>query len=201
MEDFVLDKWGISYELFNYLVLPLLIFVARVGDVTLSTIRILFVMNGKRNIAPILGFFEALIWLIAIGQIISNVNNIWSYLAYSAGFATGTFVGMYLEEKLAVGRVVVRLILKEVSNELMTFLHTKNFRYSLLKGTGKTGEVSVVFFVVKRDALKKLLDGINKYHPKAFYTIEGVKQVNEANDFASDISPGFGYAWWQLKRR
>lgn len=201
MEAFFSDRFGISYEVFNYLVLPLLIFLARVGDVTLSTIRILFVMNGKRSIAPILGFFEALIWLLAIGQIISNVNNVWSYFAYAAGFATGTFVGMYIEEKLAVGRVVLRLISKKVTEGLMEFLHDNNFRYSILDGMGRMGKVNVMFLVVKREDLARLIEGINKHHPNAFYTIEGVKQVNESGQFSSPIPKSTGYRWWQLKRR
>lgn len=201
MEAFFSDRFGISYEVFNYLVLPLLIFLARVGDVTLSTIRILFVMNGKRSIAPILGFFEALIWLLAIGQIISNVNNVWSYFAYAAGFATGTFVGMYIEEKLAVGRVVLRLISKKVTEGLMEFLHDNNFRYSILDGKGRMGKVNVMFLVVKREDLARLIEGINKHHPNAFYTIEGVKQVNESGQFSSPIPKSTGYRWWQLKRR
>lgn len=201
MELFFAEKWGISYELFNYLILPLLIFFARVCDVTLSTIRILFVMNGKRNVAPILGFFEALIWLLAIGQIISNVDNVWSYFAYAAGFATGTYVGMYIEEKLAVGKAVLRLITKSVSDELMAFLHKNDFRYSILDGHGKMGKVNVVFLVVKRDQLGLLIEGINRYHPKAFYTIEGVKQVNQSEDFISGAPNETGYRKWQLKRR
>lgn len=201
MEAFFSDRFGISYEVFNYLVLPLLIFLARVGDVTLSTIRILFVMNGKRSIAPILGFFEALIWLLAIGQIISNVNNVWSYFAYAAGFATGTFVGMYIEEKLAVGRVVLRLISKKVTEGLMEFLHDNNFRYSILDGMGRMGKVNVMFLVVKREDLARLIEGINKHHPNAFYTIEGVKQVNESGQFSSPLPKSTGYRWWQLKRR
>lgn len=201
MEAFFSDRFGISYEVFNYLVLPLLIFLARVGDVTLSTIRILFVMNGKRSIAPILGFFEALIWLLAIGQIISNVNNVWSYFAYAAGFATGTFVGMYIEEKLAVGRVVLRLISKKVTEGLMEFLHDNNFRYSILDGMGRMGKVNVMFLVVKREDLARLIEGINKHHPNAFYTIEGVRQVNESGQFSSSLPKSTGYRWWQLKRR
>src|SRR5690554_4137967 len=110
MEEFFYENFGVSENVLNYLIIPFLIFVARIGDVTLSTIRIIFVMSGKKNIAPILGFFEAMIWLLAIGQIFNNIDNVWSYLAYSGGFAAGTYVGMVIEEKLAIGRVVVRLI-------------------------------------------------------------------------------------------
>ncbi|WP_417371121.1 DUF5698 domain-containing protein [Gelidibacter japonicus] len=87
MEQFFYDNFGVSENTLNYVIIPLLIFLARIGDVSISTIRILFVMSGKRNIAPILGFFEALIWLLAIGQIISNIDNALSYVAYASGFA------------------------------------------------------------------------------------------------------------------
>lgn len=201
MDTFFIEKWNISYELFTYVILPLLIFFARVCDVSLSTIRILFVMNGKRVIAPILGFFEALIWLLAIGQIINNVDNVWSYFAYALGFAAGTFVGMYIEERLAVGMVVLRLITKTIRKELIDFLHENDFRYSILDGKGKTGKVNVMFTVVKREKLDKLVAGINQYHPKAFYTVEGVRQVNELDQFASPASKGLTYRFKQLKRR
>ncbi len=88
MQEYITNM-GISSDVYRYLILPLLIFIARVCDVTLSTIRIIFVMNGKRNIAPILGFFEAFIWLLAVGQIISQVDNIFAYLAYAGGFVIG----------------------------------------------------------------------------------------------------------------
>jgi len=200
MEQFFYDNFGISEGVLNYLIIPLLIFLARIGDVSLSTIRIIFVMSGKKTIAPILGFFEALIWLLAIGQIIGNIDNVLSYLAYAAGFATGTFVGMYIEERLAIGRVVLRLITKEPVHELVGFLTENNYRYSILDAQGKTGQVNVVFLVLKRENLGHLTDGINMYHPKAFYTIEGVKMVNEAD--ASDKAPrGIGLRWLQLKRK
>lgn len=202
MSDFFIERWGISPETFSYVVLPIFIFIARLGDVTLSTIRILFLMNGNRTVAPILGFFEAFIWLLAIGQIISDVNNVWAYLAYASGFAVGTFVGMYIEEKLAVGRAVLRLIAKEIDEGLMKFLHENNFSYSLVDGMGKHGGVNVVFLVVKKDRLDKLIDGINLHHPNAFYTIESVRQVRDSDEITSQGSRrGFHNRWRQIKRR
>lgn len=196
----MLDSLGISYEVFNYILLPILIFCARVVDVTLSTIKILFVMNGKRDIAPILGFFEALIWLVAMGQIISNVDNAWSYLAYAGGFATGTWVGMYVEEKLAVGRVMFRLIVKSPIDELRAFLHEQDFRYSVVEAEGRMGDVRIVFMAVQRDRLPHLIEGINALHPNAFYTIEGVRKVNTTEG----IPPSYGrtrlYHRWRGKK-
>lgn len=202
MEQFFSENFGISPDTFNYVLLPLLIFLARIGDVSISTIRIIFVMGGKKLIAPILGFFEALIWLMAIGQIFSHIDNGWSYLAYAAGFASGTFVGMYIEEKLAIGRVVLRLITKEPVHEFLQLLQESNYRYSILDAQGKTGKVNVVFLVLKRDNLKEITEAVNQYHPKAFYTIEGVKRVNEANiDENIPKTPGFWRGLTKLKRK
>lgn len=179
MEDFFLNNFGVTPETMNYIILPLLIFFARVGDVTISTIRIIFVMSGNRIIAPILGFFEAFIWLLAIGQIFSNIDNIWSYVAYASGFAMGTFVGITIEEKLAYGRVVLRLFAQNNVDELIGYLEENEYRYSMLDAAGRKGKVNILFMVVRRDNLKKLLASIDKFHPKAFYTIEGVRQVSE----------------------
>lgn len=200
MQEFFTNM-GMDTNVFRYLVLPLLIFTARVCDVTLSTIRIIFVMNGKRNIAPILGFFEAFIWLLAVGQIISQVDNIFAYLAYAGGFATGTFVGMYVEERLAVGMAVLRLITKEVNEGMLAFLHDNKFSYSLVDAMGRKGKVNLVFFVVKRENLQRLIEGINEHHPNAFYTIENIRQVNEGHNFNSPIDSQQNARRWQLKRR
>src|SRR5690606_10619587 len=112
MEEF-LNSIGISEVVFSYVFIPILIFFAGEGVVYLNNLLVMFVLNGKKNVAPILGFFEALIWLLAIGQIIQNIDNPISYLAYAGGFAAGTYVGMTIEEKLALGRVLVRVITVE----------------------------------------------------------------------------------------
>lgn len=204
MEQFFYENFGITENTLNYVVLPLLIFVARIGDVTLSTIRIIFVMSGKKTIAPILGFFEALIWLLAIGQIFNNIDNAWSYLAYAGGFAAGTYVGMVIEEKLAIGRVVVRLITNTEVDGFLTFLNAHNYRYSIIDADGRKGKVNVVFLVIKRDQLNHLTAGINEYHPKSFYTIEGVKKVKEgSHDGSLSETPATNISlrWLQLKRK
>ncbi len=174
-----IQELGISPELFAYVILPILIFFARVADVSIATIRVIFVMQGKRNIAPILGFFEALIWLIAIGQIIKHIDNPVSYLAYASGYAAGTYFGMFIEEKLALGRVVVRVITGRPANELIDYLKEKNYRFSNIDAFGNDGKVNIIFTVVKREALKTLIPTIKNYNPKAFFTIEGVKKVSD----------------------
>lgn len=173
------ENLGISAEVFSYVVLPILIFLARVADVSIATIRVIFVLQGKKSIAPILGFFEALIWLMAIGQIIKHIDNPVSYLAYASGFATGTFVGMFIEEKLALGRVVVRVITGRPAQELIEYLKANNYRYSNIDATGNDGKVNIIFTVVKREVLPSLIPTIKTYNPKAFFTIEGVKRVSD----------------------
>ena len=100
-----------AFDLYTYLLLPLLIFCARIIDVSIGTLRIIFVSKGKRNIAPLLGFFEVLVWILAISEIMQNLNNWVCYVAYAAGFAAGNYVGMIIEEKLAIGILIIRIII------------------------------------------------------------------------------------------
>jgi uncharacterized protein YebE (UPF0316 family) len=178
MNEFMLSL-GISQELFSYLIMPVLIFFARVADVSISTLRIMFVLAGKKNVAPFLGFFEALIWLLAIGQIFQNIDNPLSYIAYAAGFGMGTFVGMRFEEKLALGRVLVRVITPEPMPELIEFMKERNFRFTSVGAEGRYGKVNLLFTVMKRDALKEYIGKVKACNDKAFYTIESVKRISE----------------------
>jgi uncharacterized protein YebE (UPF0316 family) len=111
-----------SSETFSLIVLPLLIFTARVLDMTLDTLRIIFISRGRKFLATFFGFFEIIIWLFAIGQIMQNLTNITYYLAYAGGFATGVFVGISIEEKIAMGTVVVKVITKKEAVELVEYL-------------------------------------------------------------------------------
>ena len=138
MQEFF-ESFGITQTVFDYLVMPLLIFLARVVDVSINTLRIMFVLNGKKTVAPILGFFEALIWLLAIGQIFQNINNPMSYVAYAGGYATGTYVGMVIEERLALGRVLVRVITPEPLPELVEYMKEKEFRFTSVGAEGRYG--------------------------------------------------------------
>jgi uncharacterized protein YebE (UPF0316 family) len=171
--------FGVSESVFTWVVLPLLIFFARVADVSIATMRVIFVLQGKRKIAPILGFFESFIWLLAIGQIFNNIDNPISYLAYATGFGTGTYVGMFIEEKLAIGRVVVRVITAKPAAELVEYLKERDYRFSNIQAEGNKGKVNIIFTVVKREVLPELIPTIKEFNPKAFFTIEGVKKVSD----------------------
>ena len=199
MQEF-LESYGISEQLFDYLIMPLLIFCARVGDVSINTLRIMFMMNGKKNIAPFLGFFEALIWLLAIGQIFQNIDNPLSYLAYAAGFGTGTYVGMYFDEKLAFGRVLVRVITPEPMLDLMDYMKENDHRFTNVGGEGRFGKVNLLFTVLKRDSLKSFIEKVKSLDEKAFYTIEGVKRASEDDMNLMEDRPSFRFKFFSKVR-
>jgi uncharacterized protein YebE (UPF0316 family) len=196
-----LSSLGVSEEVFNYLIMPLLIFCARVCDVSINTLRIMFMMNGKKNIAPILGFFEALIWLLAIGQIFQNINNPMSYIAYAGGFAMGTFVGMTIEEKLALGRVLVRIITPAPVPELIEYMKSQNYRFTSVGAEGRYGKVNLLFTVMKRDALHQFISKVKALDSKAFYTIESVKRVSEDELNVMEDRPKFSLKAFNRNRK
>ena len=166
-------------NLFTLVFLPLLIFLARICDVSIGTLRIIFISKGKRNIAPILGFFEVLIWITAISKIMQNLDNYINYVAYAAGFATGNFIGMIIEEKLAMGILMVRIFAHEGGNKLVQTLNAGGFGATVVEARGARENIDLIYSIVKRNELANVLDVITRFNPKAFYTIEDVKAVNE----------------------
>ena len=171
-------------EFYAWVILPLLIFVARVADVTLQTMRIIFTSRGRRRLAPLLGFFEVLIWVVALGQLVQNLNSVTSYLGYAAGFAAGNFVGMVIEDRLAIGTLIVRSIVDIGGEEVLLRLHEAGFGATVVEGHGSTGPVKIIYAVVKRKHLHKVTDIIHQVHPRAFVTIEDLRST-EAGIFPS----------------
>lgn len=166
-------------NIFSWVVLPLLIFVSRIFDVSLGTIRIIFVSSRNKMLAPILGFFEVLIWVVAISQIMQNLNNVICFVAYAAGFSTGTFVGIMLEEKLALGTLVVRIILVKNECKLIERLTGEGFGVTSLDAKGANGYVKLIYTVIKRKDLMRVEEIINKCNSRSFYSIEEARTVRE----------------------
>jgi uncharacterized protein YebE (UPF0316 family) len=166
-------------EVFAFVLLPVLIFCARVVDVTMGTIRVIFISKGIRYLAPVIGFFEVIIWLLAIGQVMNNLTNIASYIAYGAGFAAGTYIGMYIEEKISLGLTSVRIITREDQTALMHYLRAHNYGVTSVDGEGATGRVKMVFTIIRRQDLPRVVGIIKEFHPNAFYSVEEVKSVAE----------------------
>jgi len=168
-----------DFDWFNYLILPLMIFAARVVDVTLGTLRIIFVSRSMKVLAPMIGFVEALIWLLAVGQIFQSLTNVGLYLAYAGGFAAGNYIGIYLEGKIAMGLLCVRTITTEDATELIEYLKENDFGVTSVSASGISGQVRLILSVIKRKELKRMIQIINEKMPKAFISIEDVRSVSE----------------------
>ncbi len=168
----------INSSYFTYIVIPLLICLARIMDVTLGTLRIILVSKGDKKIAPILGFFEVFIWLLAIGQVMNNLTNIVNYFAYALGFAIGNFIGILIEQKLAMGMVVVQVITRKDASDLINFLRVSDLGVTVVDAAGATGPVQIIFTVTKRSYLPYVLTNIQHFNPNAFYSVEDIRHAS-----------------------
>jgi len=179
MEHYFTNTLGVSGEVFSYFLLPIMIFLARIMDVSINTIRIIYVLGGRKVTATFLGFFESFIWLMAIRQIFEHLDNWVCYVAYPGGFACGIFVGMMIEERIAYGKVIVRIITSKDIATLLDHLNGENFRYTHVNTVGPVGKENLVFTVLPREQLESLLNKLKEILPSAFYTVE---KVNRASD-------------------
>ena len=168
-----------TFDWYTWVILPLIIFLTRILDVTLGTLRIIFISRGRKHIAPLLGFVEVFIWITVVSQIVGGAQNFVAYLAYAAGFAAGNYVGMWIEEKLAIGTLVVRVILPRDANDLIDNLREAGFGVTHVEAQGATGPVILVYTVVMRKELGRVIDIIDKTSPKSFFTVEELRSVQE----------------------
>lgn len=160
---------------------PVLIFASRILDVSMGTIRIIFVNRGMKGIAATLGFFEVFIWITVVAKIISNMDNWVLYVAYAGGFAAGNYIGIFIEQKLKVGTQVFRIISQKNPTDFIKLLTRSKLKSTVLKAQGSNGEENVIFTVVKRKQAGHVIKWIREFDADAFYSIEDVK-------FASDVS-------------
>lgn len=174
LNQFELSPTTVAY------VVPVLIFIARIFDVSIGTLRIILVARDRRALAAGLGFLEVLIWLAAISQIVSNLTHVTNYIAYAAGFAAGTYIGMTIERRLAIGTMLVRIILSRQSENLHRALHNRGYRFTSVAAEGSKGPVTILFTIVARSALQKLQELLVKEEPEAFYTVEDIRMANQS---------------------
>jgi uncharacterized protein YebE (UPF0316 family) len=172
--------------------LPLLIkiFVAEMCVVTFGTVRIIFVARGMKVLAPILGFFEVTTWLWAISQVMQNLGNIPCALAFAGGFALGNYLGILLEEKLALGTSLIRIVTSKDAGELVRNLNLNDFGVTCLDGQGATGPVQVLLTVVKRKEVDRVTSLIREFDPKVFYSIDEVQTVKQGVFPSARVRPG-----------
>lgn len=168
-----------SQDTITYIIIPVLIFLARLTDVTIGTMRLIFVSKGYKLVAPILGFFEIIIWLLAISQIMQHLDNWVCYVAYGAGFASGNLVGITLEQKLSIGNVIIRVFPKKDVSELAEDLRSQAFGVSAVEIQGKEGRKKMLFSVIQRKNINQYVDTVLHHNPRAFYTVEDIKSVSD----------------------
>jgi uncharacterized protein YebE (UPF0316 family) len=155
----------------------LLIFTLRVSDMTLDTLRVLFVMRGKKQIAWVLGFFQSAIFVLAIGKVLTQVNNPLNIIGYAAGFATGNVVGMIIEERIAIGHILINIISPTRGSAIVTHLRQNGYAVTELSGRGKDGMVSMIHCSVLRKQVDAVHELVNEIDPEAFITAEDVRPI------------------------
>jgi uncharacterized protein YebE (UPF0316 family) len=168
-----------SINLTSPILLPLFVFLAEVCVVTLGTVRTIFIARGMKLLAPFLGFFEVSIWLFAIGQIMQNLSDVSCYLAFAGGFTLGNFLGVLFEKKLAIGSVVVQITTNRDARVLVESLQAAEFGVTTLDAHGATGPVQVVFTVIKRKELDKVVSLVKRFDPRAFYAVNDLQAASD----------------------
>lgn len=168
-----------NFDFYAYLILPLLIFSARVFDQSLGIIRIILATKGLTLPAFIFGFFESFVWLLAIGQIMTKIDTLFYYFVFAAGFASGNVCGIFIEKKLSIGFVVIRVIFQKNSDISINKLKELGFRITQVDALGMEQPVKMIFSTLKRNQIKLFIETLTDNNPTAFYTIEDVKQVKE----------------------
>lgn len=170
----------VSPEIYAWVILPLLIFLARIGDVSMETIRVIYISRGIKFLAPIIAFFEIIIWLLAMEVVMSDLSNIANFFAYAFGFATGTYVGLVIEERLSIGTVILRIVTTEESTEaIASFLESEQFGVTYLDAHGSRGDVRMILSLVNRSDVPRITRHIEEVNPRAFFSIEDIRYVNQ----------------------
>lgn len=199
----MVEFWASFLEssVFSLGVVPLLIFFSRVADVSLGTLRVAFIARGHLYLAPLIGFFEVLIWLVAITQIMSNLTHLVYYLAYAAGFTAGTFVGLVIESKLALGMVAIRIIVREDAFDLIQSMKERKYGLTYMRGEGVTGPVHILYSLVKRGEAPGVIELVERFHPKAFYSLEDVRYVRDPFPLSIESRAPIWTRWLRTAKR
>jgi uncharacterized protein YebE (UPF0316 family) len=162
---------------------PLVVFMLRVTDVSMATIRMLLIMRNRRYLAPLIGFFEVLIWVTAIGIVVQHLTSPLHVVGYAAGFATGNFVGLRLEERLALGLATIRTVVRTGGAELATELRDTGFGVTEMIGRGREGSVEVLYSVLPRRQVGRYLELVDRGAPDSFVVVDEPRRVKRGWQF------------------
>lgn len=159
-------------------VLPLLIMLARIVDVSIGTMRIMFVVRGDKVIAALLGFLEVFIWVVAISHIFGDNTGLLHYAAYAAGFAVGNYVGINIESRLALGLQTIRVITGQSTEALEKALLENGYGGTRIAAIGlRGGNMRVLFSTLPRRKVPAVLNLIEQHLPRSFVSIEDVRSA------------------------
>lgn len=159
----------------------LFIFLARLVNVALSTLRTLLGMRGQKALSTGLSFFEALIFILVISQVLRDVGNVWNVLAYSGGFAAGTLAGLWIEGKIALGYATIRVISQEDGDEMADALRQAGYGVTEEIGEGRAGQVRVLTAVAKRRKIPAIMALVSGMDKNAFITVEDTSRVHQGH--------------------
>ncbi|AKL93978.1 putative protein UPF0316 [Clostridium aceticum] len=155
----------------------LFIYFAKVSDVTLATIRMIMVVKGRRIQAALIGFVEIIIYIMAIGKVLTELNNPVNVIAYALGFASGNYMGIFVEEKMALGSIIVQVISLGNSMYLVEKLRAEGFGVTVVEGYGREGMQHLLNIMMQRKNLPKLYRIIDEHDKKAFVTITDARSI------------------------
>jgi len=172
-----MDDTFLNSTEFTWVILPLLIFLARIVDVTIGTARVIFVARGYKMLAAVSGFFEVIIWLLAIGQIMKNLSNPICYIAYGGGFALGNYIGITVTEKMSLGTVLIQVMTNRDPSNLIKALKDKEYGVTTVQAQGAFHPATLVSTIIPRSHLGEVLDIIHLHNPKSFYTVQEVSSI------------------------
>lgn len=158
--------------------LPLVIFFLRVTDMSLDTMRVLYVVRGNRPLAWILGFFQSAIWVVAVTTVLGNLDNLWNIVAYASGFATGNVVGMMIESRLAIGHGNLRIISPNRGIAIANAIRAAGYAATELSGRGKDGTVSVISTSVRRRDIDRVRKEVLTADPASFVTVGEMRPLH-----------------------
>jgi uncharacterized protein YebE (UPF0316 family) len=156
---------------------PLVIFGLRIVDVSLATVRMLLAVRGHKRLVPFIGFFEVLIWILAVGNAVKFLDSPLHLLGYAGGYATGTAVGLWIEEKLALGMSALRVMSAHGGVEIAEALRERGFGVTEFAAQGRDGRMEVVYAVLRRRHLPLALAQVNAWDPNAFVTVEEPRTI------------------------
>jgi uncharacterized protein YebE (UPF0316 family) len=187
-------------ETHGYWLMPTLIFFSRITDVTIGTIRIIFLSRGYKILVPIFAFFEVLVWLLATTHIMQNLDSWPVYIAYALGFTVGNVVGLQIEERLAIGLLSLWIISKHDAGPMLEELQQKHYGITRVAARGLQGKVRILIMVISRKKLRGALEVVQRHDPTAFITVNDVRNV-EGGFFSIPHRANLKFPWEFLGMR